>query len=172
MPEPARLVDPLIAPAVGGDPSARAQLVRTHGPLVWTLCRRLGPDPEDAYQDVWAKIFAALPRFDPGGAASLRTWIATITHRHLVDRSRRRKVRGETVEFGDHPAHEPDLDRVGLLHAALARLPEAQRRVVVMHHLHDRGLDEVAADEGVPVGTVKSRLHRARARLLELLEGR
>lgn len=173
MPEPARTLDPALSRAAAGDPAARAALVRAHGPLVWTLCRRLGPEPEDAYQEVWEKVFGALSRFDPAGPASLRTWIATITHRHLVDRARRRKVRGEVVELGDLPAPpSPDHTDEDRLHAALDRLPEAHRRVVVMHHLHEQPLEQIAQAEGVPLGTVKSRLHRARARLLELLEGR
>jgi RNA polymerase sigma-70 factor, ECF subfamily len=163
-------------PPAADDPAARAALVAQHGPLVWGLCRRLCAEPEDAYQEVWARVFAALPRFDADGTATLRTWVATITHRHLVDRHRRRTVRGEVVELGELPAplegdpveRRRDRDR---LEAALQRLPEAHRRVVVLHHLHDLPLDRIATDEGVALGTVKSRLHRARARLLELLGG-
>jgi RNA polymerase sigma-70 factor (ECF subfamily) len=141
---------------------------------VWSLCRRLGPDPEDAYQEVWEKVFAALVRFDPDGPATIRTWIATITHRHLVDRARRRRVRGQVVELGDLPApaevdRVDEAQRLGRLESALERLPEGHRRVVVMHHLHDVPLETLARDEGIALGTVKSRLHRARARLLELL---
>lgn len=155
----------------------RAALVKQHGPLVWSLCRRLDPDPEDAYQEVWARVFAGLPQFDPDGAASLRTWLAVVCHHALVDRSRRRRVRGEVVELGELPAPaEPDpIDagrRLQRLEAALERLPEGHRRVVVLHHLHEVPLEQLARDEGVAIGTVKSRLHRARARLLELLGGK
>lgn len=177
--EHTRSIDPSIALAASGDPDARALLVRVHGPLVWSLCRRLGPEPQDAYQEIWEKVFGALCRFDPEGSASVRTWIATIAHRHLVDRHRRRTVRGEVVELGEvllstgsgeeYADTLADIDR---LEAALQRLPEGHRRVVVMHHLQDRSLDEIAASEGIATGTVKSRLHRARARLLELLGGR
>lgn len=150
-----------------------------HGPLVWGLCRRLCPEPEDAYQEVWARVFAGLPRFDPAGPATLRTWIATITHRHLVDRHRRRSARGEVVELGDLAAHTAvglgDEDRIDArrtaerLEQALSRLPEGHRRVVVLHHLEEVPLGDIASIEGVALGTIKSRLHRARARLLELL---
>jgi RNA polymerase sigma-70 factor (ECF subfamily) len=157
----------------------RSAVLEQHGPAVWSLCRRLGPDPEDAYQEIWEKVFRALAGFDPNGTATLRTWILTVAHRHLVDRSRRRKVRGHVVELPDIPDREPaveeslaDAQRVARLEAALGRLPETARRVVVMHHLHDRPLDEIALSEGVAVGTVKSRLHRARAQLLGWLGGR
>src|SRR5262245_52043687 len=107
-PSPASCVDREVAalparkePRV--DPVDREGLVSAYGPMVWSLCRRLGPDPEDAYQEVWEKVFGAVDRFDPAGPATLRTWIATVTHRHLVDRHRRRQVRGEVVELGDVP---------------------------------------------------------------------
>lgn len=157
------------------EPRDREALVALHGPFVWGLCRRLCPEPEDAYQETWEKVFAAIHRFDPAGPASLRTWIGTIAHRHLVDRHRRRRVRGEVVELGDIPVgaddEGPDVRRrAARLEAALQRLPEAHRRVVVLHHLEGHDLERIAEGEAIAVGTVKSRLHRARARLLELLE--
>lgn len=155
-------------------PRDREGLVAEHGPLVWGLCRRLCPEPEDAYQEIWEKVFTAVHRFDPEGPATLRTWIVTIAHRHLVDRHRRRRVRGEVVELREIPVvvDEDRLDaqrRTARLEAALQRLPEGHRRIVVLHHLEGLTLDQIAKDEDVAVGTVKSRLHRARARLLELL---
>ena len=170
--------DPLVSRAASGDGAARAELVADHGPALWGLCRRACPEPEDAYQEVWARVFANLARFDPSGPATLRTWLLTIAHRLLVDRHRRRLVRGEVVELGDLPwfvgtDEAIDAERVHRrLEAALQRLPEGHRRVVVLHHLNERSLDEIAEGEGVALGTVKSRLHRARARLLELMGDR
>jgi len=166
--------------ATRGDPRAQRALLEAHGPLVYGLCRRLTPDPDDAYQEIWAKVLEALPRFDLGGAASVRTWIGTIARRHLIDRHRRRVVRGEVV-----PRHEvalpdpaPAADarvaerrRAVRLEAALARLPDLQRRVVVLHHLQGVELAVIARDEGASIGTIKSRLHRGRGRLAELLGG-
>ena len=171
------LVDsPVLERAIGGDEAARTTLVRRHGPAVYRLCRRLDPDPDDAFQEIWAKAFRALPRFDPAGPAQLGTWLVRITHRHLVDRHRRRQVRGEAVDL-DHvppvPAtveqHLSEHQRRIRLDAALGRLPEDARRVVILHHLEGLPLADIAAGEGCAVGTVKSRLHRARARLLGLL---
>lgn len=150
----------------------RADLVAAHGPAVYALCRRLTPDPDDCYQEIREKVFRALPRFDPEGEATVRTWILTIAHRHLVDRYRRRRIRGQVLPLGEHTATDPDASdvaqaREGLLRLerALERLPMDQRRIVVLHHVHGLPLEAVAAEEGVPLGTVKSRLHRARARL-------
>jgi RNA polymerase sigma-70 factor (ECF subfamily) len=169
MPRP----DPVLLRAVEGDPVARRALVDRLGPLVWSLCRRLDPDPEDATQEVWEKVLRALPGFDPAGTASLSTWVATIAHRHLVDRHRRRVTRGVAVDPDEAapPAAAPRPEQARL-ESALGRLPEDQRRVVVLHHVHGVALEDIAAEEGVALGTVKSRLHRARARLVEELGGR
>lgn len=159
-------------PALRLAPPDPDRVVAEHGGLVWALCRRLDPEPEDAWQEAWEKVLRALPGFDVHGAASLRTWITTVVHRHLVDRHRRRRVRGPVEEADEVEDPTPGAGArlasardQAALEAALARLPEPWRRVVVLHHLHETPLEAIAAAEGVPVGTVKSRLHRARAAL-------
>jgi len=162
-----------------GDPTARAQLVKQLGPRVWALCTRLDPEPEDAYQAAWAHLWPRLHRFDPTGTASLSTWTTTVVHRLLVDRHRRRSVRpfvpgGPLDDTLDTRTDDPEtataraLDRSRLT-AALDRLPEPQRRIVVLHHIHGMPLADIARTEGIAAGTCKSRLHRARARLAEVL---
>jgi RNA polymerase sigma-70 factor, ECF subfamily len=159
-------------------PAAPSRLVNEHGARVYAMCARLAPDPEDCYQEIWEKVLGALGRFDPRGPASIGTWIATIARRHLVDRHRRRTVRGEVVPIAGLPTVDPGADEVlagrqrrDRVEAAVQRLPEAHRRVVVLHHVHGVSLEDLAAEEGVPVGTIKSRLHRGRIRLAELLGG-
>jgi RNA polymerase sigma-70 factor (ECF subfamily) len=158
-----------------GAPGAWAGLVDAWGPAVWGLCRRLTPDAEDAYQDVWERVARSLDAWD-AERGTLGAWIVTITHRVLIDRHRRRKVRGEVVELPDlaDPAGPVDerlvaASRAAALERALLRLPEAHRRVVVLHHQHGVPLEQIALEEGVALGTVKSRLHRARARLVTLM---
>jgi RNA polymerase sigma-70 factor (ECF subfamily) len=162
----------MLTMAIGGDPDARRALIEHLSPVVWSISRQLDPDPEDACQEIWEKVLRALPRFDPDGPASVKTWVARITHRHLVDRHRRRKVRGISVDADEElfvsVTPRPEL---GKLEGALAQIPDVQRRVVILHHVHGVALEDIAEEEGVPVGTVKSRLHRARARLMELLGG-
>jgi RNA polymerase sigma-70 factor (ECF subfamily) len=157
------------------DPEA---VLAAHSGLVWTICRRLSPDPDDAFQDVWEKVLEGLPRFDPTRAASIATWIAVVAHRALVDRHRRRKVRGDVLPLPEIAANGPDVEElaagregVAALEDALALLPADQRRVVVLHHVHGLELEAIAAGEGVPLGTVKSRLHRGRAALVARLGG-
>lgn len=140
-------------------------MLREHDALVWSICRRLSDDPEDCYQEVWEKVLRALPSWRPDGRARLSTWIATIAHRTLIDRLRRRRTRGEEVDPEDIPVlprPEVSLD----LERALSSLPEPWRRVVVLHHVHGLDLEGIAVTEGVPTGTIKSRLHRARAALV------
>lgn len=146
------------------------QALAEHGPLVWGLCRRLADEPEDAWQESWERVIRALPTWDPQGPAKLSTWIATITHRVIIDRLRRRRSRGEELEPDGliapaRPEAALDLER------ALHRLPGPWRRVVVLHHVAGLSLEEIAATEGVAVGTIKSRLHRARGALVGLLGG-
>lgn len=153
-------------------PPNSANLLAEHGGLVWSICRRLSPEPEDAYQEVWEKVLRALPALDPD-RGSLRGWIATVAHRHLVDRHRRRRVRGDVQPAPDLPSGGPDVERLAAgresmarLERALTTLPDEQRRVVVLHHVHGLSLEEIATGEGVAMGTVKSRLHRGRAALV------
>lgn len=163
--------DAILARAIQGDPDARRSFVEHLVPLVWSICRRMDPDPEDACQEIWEKVLRALPGFDPKGTASVSTWVATIAHRHLVDRHRRRAVRGVQVPPEDLGTTGTQRPEVAKLEGALKNLPEPYRRVVLLHHVHGVALEDIAAEEGVPVGTIKSRLHRARARLVEDLGG-
>lgn len=153
------------------------RVVAEHGGLVWALCRRLDPEPEDAWQEAWEKVLRALPGFNMGGSASVKTWLVTIVHRHLVDRHRRRQVRGGVMEADEvlddrplAPAAMQAAQTSAALEAAILSLPEAWRRVVVLHHLHGVPLHDLAREEAVALGTIKSRLHRARAALLGVLE--
>jgi len=179
MPQPVRQRDRVLTRAQQGDPRARRLLVERHGPRVWGLCTRLAAgEAEDGYQQIWEKVLRALPGFDPDGTASLDTWIGTIARRTLIDRFRRRQVRGEVVDFeGLRSAdlgpegHVAKRQRSAMLEAALQRLPSDQRRVVVLHHLEGVPLATLAEEEGVAVGTIKSRLHRGRGRLATILGG-
>lgn len=97
-------------------------------------------------------------------------WVRTVAWRLAVSRLRRVRVGvGLLRRQGPAPdVPDPAPDRVALV-AALRQLPEAQRRAVVLHHLCDLSVEQVAAETGAPVGTVKARLARGRAALAALL---
>lgn len=167
----------LLRRARHGDPLAREALVREHADLVRALCRRMDPEPEDAVQEAWAHLLAHLDRIDPDHPGGLGGWIRTVVRRLLVDRHRRRgtraRVRPDPEADGVVPIPTARLEarqRLDRVRRALATLPDPWRRVVQAHHLDGRTLAAIADDEGVAVGTVKSRLHRARAQLLTLLD--
>lgn len=171
--------DEVCARAIAGDPEAREALVRALGPRVLAICRRMSSHPEDAFQAVWERVFTSLGRFDPEGPAKLGTWVSTVAHRHLVDEYRRRHRRGAVVSLAEVPSRSPtadqallDAERQRALEAAIDQLPAHLRRLVVSHHIGGVPLADLAADEGVPLGTIKSRLHAARAQMLETLRRR
>lgn len=180
LPSPAPDSDDALAACRAGDRRAWAALLAAHGPTVYAVCRRLDPEPDDAYQAIWERVLRGLDGFVPG-ERPFRSWLLTVAHRHLVDRHRRRTVRRLVAHRSsppevadDGPSPFDSLDRARqrqALEAALAELSEPARRVVVLHHLHGLDLPAIAATEGVPVGTLKSRLHRARARIAALLAG-
>lgn len=164
--------------AIAGDQPSREKIIARYGARVWSVCRRVSHEAEDAYQETWKKAFAALHRFDPTGPSDLGSWLTTIAHRHLIDAHRRTRTRGVVVPFrddlcGNEESPELSLDRrrrVQRLEHALSRLKPDHRRVVVLHHIQGLSLTHIAHTEGVAVGTIKSRLHRGRADLAHLLE--
>ena len=170
-------VDPTVLQrAQRQDPAAQADFLKEIGGLVASLVRRLGTrgEAEDELQDIFVHLLEVLPRFDPDGPAQLSTWVFTVTQRWLLMRRRKAAPALVALEGGlSVPATQRDLtDQVQarqlmtLLEAELARLPEEQRRAFVLTQLHAQPLQDVADAEGVPLATLKTRLHRARAQLV------
>ena len=128
---------------------------------------------EDLAQEVFVKLWQALPRYD--GRAKLSTWVYAITRNAAVSalRSRRRSVSmseegvlAEVEAIAAAPGAEPG--DAGLRRQVEA-LPEKQREAVTLYYLDERPVDEVAEMMGIPVNTVKTHLHRARASLAATL---
>lgn len=158
--------------------SAFPDLVDRYGSMVVTLASRL-TDPttgEDLAQEAFLRAYRALIAYDERRVAALelRPWLATIV-RNLVRNEYRRRSRRPTVspdEGGDAVAPEaPDLseqaDQIGRL---LAHLPDAQRDAVVLRHIIDLPINEVALTMGCPVGTAKSHVSRGLASLRAVLD--
>ena len=108
--------------------------------------------------------------------SDLRAWLFTLMHNLFANsvRAARRQAPGGTVDIDDvaHELHAPDagMDRAIDLQRCLLRLPLDQRAVLLLVSLEDMSYADVARITGVPIGTVMSRLSRARSRLQDLLE--
>ena len=166
----------LLAAHVAGDGNAFAVLVRRHRDRLWALALRTMRDPDDAadaLQDALLSAYRSAAGYR--GDAAVTTWLHRVVVNACLDRMRRRAVRpaaplGDTdipAPRDDHAAVESRLD----VHAALARLPEAQRIAIVLVDLQDLSVAEAAALLGVAEGTVKSRCSRGRLALARLLRG-
>jgi len=172
----------LISRAQNGDRAAFAALVRAHQDEVYTLARRLVGDPHlaaDIAQETLVKAWRSLPRFR--GDALLSTWLYRITvNTAWTHKDRARRSAGVPLDDyrdipslpgPDHPEVAAELLELrGRLRAALDRLPEGQRQVVVMKDIHGWSHGEIAEAMGISVTAAKVRLHRARARLARDLE--
>lgn len=170
----------LLAAAAGGDQDAFARLVDRHAGMVIAVCRRhTGDDAEDVAQETFVKAWRAAGSFS--GASSVRTWLYRIAINAARDRLRyeRRRPASADVSVGElaERCHEPaDIDEQlaarGVdtpMRHALAQLAPAQREVVVLADVFGVSHAELARRQDVAPGTIKSRLHRAHARLAELL---
>ncbi len=167
------LAPEILARARAGHRASQAEVLRRSVGPVRALIHRLGVphEREDQVQDALAHLLRALPQFDPRGAAKFSTWAFTVVHRWLLMQRRRRRVELVPLQVAEDVAD----GRVGadvqverrelraMLDEAVAALPEGQRQVFVLAVMHEVPLEAIAEAEGVALGTVKSRLHRARA---------
>ena len=149
-----------------------AELYERAGPGLVGLLRTIGgsrADAEEVAQEAFVRLIEQWPKIrtydDP------EAWVRTVAVRLLVSRHRRRMV---ALRAAPHlarrtrPPAEPSPDAVDLANA-LGRLPVSHRAVVLLHHLLEIPVEDVATQLRVPVGTVKSRLARARLALRPLL---
>lgn len=173
-----------------GDEAAYEDLVRTHGGRMLAVARRFLPveeDARDAVQDAFLSAFRSIDRFE--GQARLSTWL----HRIVVNaclmklRTRRRKpeqsiedllpgyLEDGHLERPPSPWRVPDLDGAErrelreLILEAVRSLPDGYRNVLMLRDIEGLDTEETAGLLGISIGAVKTRLHRARQALRELL---
>jgi len=161
------------------------QLLRPHMERLYRLAFRLAgnkAEAEDLFQDVLTKVYVRLDDLididQPG------SWLCRVMYNHFVDNRRKYarqrlimveegRLPGESVDLlpgEDDPVGEAEReDNIIRLEAALAELSDEHRLVVLLHDTEGYKLEEIQSLTGDPLGTIKSRLHRARARLRELL---
>ena len=171
----------LVARATAGDAAACRTLVELHERAVFSQLRAiLGPSGrgaavEDLAQDTFLRAFRALPRYASDGRAKFSTWLVTIATRLALNEVRRRAwvvqpVDTVTDDFaGTHdPAKQSNMIGRGVA-AAVESLSPPLRAAFLLREIHGLDYAEIAEVLEIDLGTVKSRLSRARLRLREAL---
>ena len=160
----------------GDERAWRALIARYQTPvhaLVWRMLgTRAAHRTEDLTQETFVRVLRALPRFDPAGAATLTTWILTIATRLALTELKKPVPASLEREplVDDRADHMSERARLGAAIArAVAKLPEGQRAVLVLREYHELEYTEIADALEIDVGTVKSRLSRAKDALREHL---
>jgi RNA polymerase sigma-70 factor (ECF subfamily) len=155
------------------------EVARDHGRFLYTVALRLtgnDDDAQDLVQETLLRVRRGLETYEPG---ALNAWLARICTNVFLDELRRRRRRPVEL-FPDDPdrmmtpapaADEASTMMSGDIEAALAALPEDFRVAVVLCDVAGLGYDEIARAVGVPVGTVRSRIHRGRRLLRTALSG-
>lgn len=170
-----------------GSHEAFAVLVERHKQGICRFIARMtgSPGSEDLAQDVFIRAHQALSRFR--GDSSFRTWLYRIAHNRCCSELRQRGRRGETVSLTEEseetmhpllPNSTPDLaeeiarrDLSARVAELVAELPLPYRQVLTLFYLDGMQYDEIVAVLDVPMGTVKTWLHRARLRLRDRVRG-
>jgi RNA polymerase sigma-70 factor (ECF subfamily) len=179
----------LVRKSLAGDQRACRDLVRRYQRPVFSVLMRVvrrAEDAEDLAQETFVRMFRALDRYDP--ERPFTAWLFTIATRLAIDHLRRRRVQTVSLTVtqpGSTEERELDVEDPGLKpdevtsHAEEERntqdlidsLPEHYRIVVLLRHQQDLSYEEIAEALNLPLGTVKARIHRARALLKKQIEG-
>ncbi len=173
-----------------GDLAAFNDLVRKYEKQVYNFAYRLTgnyDDANDVAQDAFLRVFNAIGSFR--GDSSFSTWLFRITTNVFLDERKKAKAHpqsslDEYLELGESsvarqiedPSPTPEAvleesERALILQKAVSDLPEYQRAMVTLYHGQQKSYEEIAEIMDLPIGTVKSRLNRARLALKEKLSG-
>jgi len=171
----------LIHKLKSGDSSAVRALVDNNKNLVWHIIISMigrSNDNEDLFQEVFLRVFKGISNFRAD--ARLSTWVGSITHHVCVDYIRK-KSRDAVLMYGESDlsvfqnmksdcknGDNEDINK--LLLEAISRLPADYRTVITLYHLDEHPYKEIVEITGMPEGTVKSYISRARNMLRELLK--
>jgi RNA polymerase sigma-70 factor, ECF subfamily len=158
----------IIRAAAAGDEAAFTALVRSAQPHVWRFLRHLlGSDDQaaDVTQETFVRAHAALGRFRHQSRFS--TWLFAIARNAAVDEQRRGARRQRLQHALGRPRSAPDASLGAEIRAALASLSPRLREAFVLVEVFGQPYHEAAEVIGVPVGTVKSRVFRARLELVQ-----
>ncbi len=179
-----------------GEPKAFEQLVRDRGGPMLAVAKRIVRDDHeaaDAVQDAFITAFRRIDQFD--GRSKLSTWLHRVTVNAALMRLRKQRRLAERsvddllpqFDSAGHRNHAgksgsewpqtpdqavADAEMHAMLHESIAQLPETHRDVLVLRDIQEMSTEQAAAALGIRPGAVKTRLHRARQALRELLEDR
>ena len=180
MSEDARFIEEALA----GDSGSFGQLVcKYQNRLFNTLvhCAGTREEAEDVAQEAFVQAFVKLRSFK--GHSAFYTWLYRIAFNILISRRRRKRPESSVEQSRESSGHEPQSDqeapsqrlereeRAAQVHAALAQLGEEYRTVLVLREIEGCHYETISEMLDLPIGTVRSRLHRGRMRLRELLRG-
>lgn len=167
------------------DHAAFAELVNRYKHRVYWLVRRMlgNEEDEDVAQEVFLRAYEALPGFR--GDCKFSTWIYKITRNLCLAELKKRGVRGEPLSLqaesdekihrllpASHQGAAHEIERLDLSRSVrqlINRLPVQYRTVLTLFYLNQTSYEEIAEIMGIPLGTVKTHIHRARLQLRELL---
>jgi RNA polymerase sigma-70 factor (ECF subfamily) len=189
IPSPGPPDDVLIQSALAGDEAAFGVLMERYVDLVFSVVVGIVRDETDAAdvtQEAFVRAFRALPRFR--GDSKFSSWLYRIAVNRSLTFLKKRKRRGTSVDIGLGPHIEAaavdraphgdpeklvlDSEFRRLVRAAVGELPPRYRAAVTLFYIEERSYKEVARTLGIPMGTLKTHLHRARALLKEILTNR
>jgi RNA polymerase sigma factor (sigma-70 family) len=161
-----------------GDPQAWTDLVEHFAPRLTYYLGRFVSDPDEAgslLQEVWLRALRGIKSLRD--ERRLVAWLYAIAHHvvmsHFRDEYARREQEDEYAVAGGATDDAPEYDRFDnaeLVHHALGRIGWAEREVLTLMFLENLSVAQIAEVTGVPPGTVKSRLHRGRAELRQVIE--
>jgi RNA polymerase sigma-70 factor (ECF subfamily) len=168
-----------------GDPAAFGDIVLKYQDKIYNLCRHMlgnAHEAEDAAQDVFLKAFQALPKFQP--KASLYTWLYRIATNTCIDYKRKpvwESIFG-SAEEGDRLVHDrasvdPSPEKLyqskqtgQVLQESLGRLSPKLRAIIILKEIEEQSYEEIADILDISLGTVKSRISRAREELQKIMK--
>jgi RNA polymerase sigma-70 factor (ECF subfamily) len=171
----------LIDAAKSGDQEAFRQIVERYQGAVYNLAYRMLGDPEeaeDAAQEIFVRLYRQLGRYDPERKFS--TWTLAIATNYCIDQLRRRRMQFVPLENIIPWARARDAGPEGEalsresrdeVQRLLKKLPEKYRAPLVLRYWEGLSCAEIAEILGVPEGTIKTQIHRARKQLGKMMEG-
>lgn len=184
MPEQDRVIVDWVTRSRAGDQDAFAEIVHLFQDPVFNFCYRMlgeSGEAEDAAQETFLRVHKNLHRYDT--ARSFKTWLLSIASNHCIDRLRKRRM--QYISLDDEPtaaalalrSSDPTPEQATMqfelsdaIQELLQQLDEHYRLAVIYRYWYEYSYAEIAREMGTTESAIKSRLHRARKRLAELLE--